>query len=583
MKILRQQKINKIKNRLAKLYGRDSADRLLERFIMLVGRYGVGLDPSPRSSSLWNENDVVLITYADMVQTEGERAFSTLRRFCSKRLKHTISTIHILPFCPWSSDDGFSVIDYRTVDPRYGRWDDVESLGAEFDLQFDVVMNHCSKESSWMRDFVTGIAPARDYFISVPPDSDLSAVVRPRPQPLLQKVSTSDGDKWLWCTFSPDQVDLNWKNPDLLFEFLDILFLYLSKRVRILRMDAIAFLWKEIGTNCLHLPQTHEVIKLLRDILDTVAPGTLLLTETNVPHEENLSYFGNGDEAHIVYNFALPPLLLHSLLRGNGTCLTHWAASLEQPSKNCTFLNFTASHDGIGIRPLQGLLDDEIPWIVEEVKKRGGRISMKANADGTQSPYELNISYFSALSTPEVDGVDELGIARFLCSQAIALSMQGIPAIYFNSITGTPNWIEGVECEGGYNRAINRRKWNRDELDAELDNPESARAKVFTSYHRLLHRRKDHPAFHPSAPMKVHDLGPDYFCFTRTATDEQESILCLFNLTANERKVPISHLEALGVPQTGSARDIFSSSTLRIGPNRNITLAPYQATWLVIR
>ncbi|MBN1403465.1 MAG: hypothetical protein JW942_03230 [Opitutales bacterium] len=583
MKILRQLKMQKIKSRFARLYGRENADRLTERFAMMVGRYGVGIDTQNQTHGpLWDHNDVLFITYADMVRSEGERPLSSLRRFCTKRLKHLISTVHILPFCPWSSDDGFSVIDYRSVAPEYGRWDDVESLGAEFALQFDIVLNHCSAKSSWMRDFVTGIAPARDYFMTASPDADLSAVVRPRPQPLLHKVSTSDGDKWVWCTFSKDQADLNWKNPDLLFEFLDIIFLYLSKRARILRLDAIAFLWKEIGTSCLHLPQTHEVVKLIRDILDTVAPGTLLLTETNVPHEENLSYFGNGDEAHIVYNFALPPLLLHALLRGEGTQLTRWAASLEAPPKGCTFLNFTASHDGIGVRPLQGILDAEIPWIMVEVEKRGGRVSMKANADGTQSPYELNISYLSALSNPEAKD-DEVGRARFICSQAIALSMQGIPAVYFNSVVGTPNWTEGVERVGGYNRAINRRKWDRAELDAQLDNPDSSQGKIFAAYQKMLRRRRDHTAFHPTAEMRVHDIGADYFAFSRHSQDGQESILCVFNLTDKERKIPIARLEALGLPQTGSARDIFSASTLRMGPNRNITLAPYQPAWLMLQ
>jgi len=121
--------------------------------------------------------------------------------------------------------------------------------------------------------------------------------------------------------------------------------------MRIARLDAVAFLWKELGTNCLHLPETHELVKLFRDVCEIVAPRAIILTETNVPHAENVSYFGQGDEAHMVYQFSLPPLLLHAFITGNGQYLTHWASGLEPPPAGCTFFNFTASHDGVGVRP----------------------------------------------------------------------------------------------------------------------------------------------------------------------------------------------------------------------------------------
>lgn len=583
MKLIRKNQLQRIRRRLSRLYGVERADRLVERFAMMIGRYGTGLDVR-HAPERWSANDVVLITYADMVHDEGERPLQTLRRFCTRRLKHLVNTVHILPFSPWSSDDGFSVINYREVAEDYGKWDDVESLGAEFDLMFDLVLNHCSRESGWFRDFVTGIAPARYYFITEDPKTDLSAVTRPRPWPLLNKTSTRNGDAWVWCTFSADQVDLNWENPDVLFEFLDILFLYLSKGVRILRLDAVAFLWKKIGTACVHLPETHEVVKLFRDVLEVVSPGTLLLTETNVPHKENVSYFGRGDEAHIVYNFSLPPLLLQGLLRGDSTHITQWSQGQKNPTRGTTFLNFTASHDGIGVRPLQGILDEEIPWLVDEVKRRGGRVNMRALPDGSQVPYELNITYLSALSFPEAEGEDLLGEARFLCSQAVALAFQGIPAVYFHSIMGTKNWVEGVEAEGGQNRTINRRKWPRPDLAALIDDEATHHHRIFTRYTQMLRRRRDHPAFHPSAPMKTYDLGKAFFCFMRTAIDSSERILCIFNFTAEDQKVPMARFEELGLADPGgTCRDVLSGSTLKTGPNRNFTFTPYQAAWVVMR
>ena len=582
MKLIRKTQLQRIRRRFVRLYGEERAGLLVERFASMIGRYGVGLDTA-HNPERWDENDVVLITYADMVHDVGERPLQTLRRFCTRRLKHLVSTVHILPFSPWSSDDGFSVINYREVAAGYGKWDDVSSLRPDFDLMFDLVLNHCSRESLWFRDFVTGIAPARYYFITQDPRTDLSLVTRPRPWPLLNKTATRDGHAWVWCTFSADQVDLNWENPDVLFEFLDILFLYLSKGARILRLDAVAFLWKTLGTTCVHLPETHEVVKLFRDVLEVVSPQTLLLTETNVPHDENVSYFGKGDEAHMVYNFSLPPLLLHALLRGDSTQLTRWSQAQKNPQRGTTYLNFTASHDGIGVRPLQGILDDEIPWLVDEVRRRGGRVNMRAMPDGSERPYELNITYMSALSFPDTLGDDLAGEARFLCSQAVALSFQGIPAIYFHSLVGTKNWLEGLQKEGAENRTINRRKWAREEIEALIDDETSHHHRVFTRYGQMLRRRRDHPAFHPAAPMKTYDLGPQFFAFMRTSLDGSERILCVFNFTAEDQKVPLSTFEELGLSESGTVRDVLSASTLKTGRNRNLTFGPYQAAWLLIR
>ncbi len=574
MKIIRQTRVDRIRRRLKRLYG-DRAGLLMERFYMMIGRYGVGLK-SPRHRRLWSEKDAVLITYADMVRAENEKPLKVLRRFLNTHCSGAFSALHILPFFPWSSDDGFSVIDYREVNPAYGSWEDVEALGEDFSLMFDLVLNHCSAQSEWFRDFVTGIAPARFYFIPLEPETDLAQVTRPRASPLLTKTQTRDGEAWVWTTFSADQADLNWKNPDVLFEFLDILFLYLSKGARILRLDAIAYLWKNIGTNCIHQPECHQVVRLFRDVLEIVAPYTLLLTETNVPHKENISYFGDGNEAHMVYNFTLPPLLLYSLLRGDGSALTAWAGSLAPPKKGCAFLNFTASHDGVGVRPLQSIIpSEEIDWLAEQTRKRGGRVSMKTDPGGLQSPYELNITYFDALGDPDHP---ELGTARFLCSQAIMLALQGIPAVYFHSLTATPNWEEGVR-HTGQNRAINRRKWEKEEIETLLKDKNSVPARIFSACLRMLRRRAKHPAFHPDGAQQVYDIGPEFFCFTRTSPDGEETILCLCNLTASERTIR----RFPDIPMLRKAKGLYGVISAKIisGNVNSLTLAPYQAVWLL--
>ncbi len=568
-------KLKTIRKRLANLYGVEEADTLLDRFFHMIGRYGVGVNRTNLSSKVISQKDAVLITYADMVSDGKAHPFSTLKEFCTARLKGAFSAIHILPFYPWTSDDGFSVVDYREVDKRYGNWDDVSRLSEEFELMFDLVLNHCSSKSPWFREYVSGIEPGSNYILEGDEEADLSSVVRPRASPLLTPYQTRKGERHVWTTFSADQVDLDWTSPDLLFEFLDIIMFYASLGCRILRLDAVAFLWKEIGTNCLHLPKTHEVIKLIRNFIEVVAPEVLILTETNVPHQENISYFGKGDEAHAVYQFSLPPLLLHGLLKGTAKHVTNWAAHLSPPPKGCHFLNFTASHDGIGVRPLEGILDtDEILSLADEVRGNGGHVSMRKLEDGSEFPYELNATYYGALSHKKDP---ELGKKRFLCSQAVALAMKGIPAVYFHSLCATPNYTEGVK-ETGHNRTINRKKWKSEELETLLEDEESNSGEIFEWYTRVLRRRASCPAFHPDASQKVIELGDEIFAFERRSLDGSQVIICLFNflpheVKSNQKQTLASYLS------NGSVKDLISGGEFSFD-NVSFALRSYQALWL---
>jgi len=513
-----------------------------------------------------------------MIQSNDGTPLSALTVFCNKHLRGTISTVHLLPFYPYSSDDGFSVIDYREVDPEVGTWKDVQRLGSDFKLMFDLVLNHCSAQSAWFKNFQTGIAPDRHYFIEADPTEALSSVVRPRTSPLLTPTNTRQGKTHIWTTFSADQVDLNWQNPDLFFEFLDILLLYLSYGAKIIRMDAIAFLWKKIGTTCLHLPETHEIIKLFRDIVDMLAPDVVLLTETNVPHEENVSYFGNADEAHMVYNFSLPPLVLHALLNSNGEYLTNWAGALEDPPEGCTYFNFTASHDGVGVRPLQGLLpDEELQTLASQIRDRGGHISSKSDSDGKESPYEMNITYYSALADADNQ---QLGITRFLCSQAIALAFRGVPGIYFHSLTATTNNDQGVR-DTGRARTINRYRWNEVELNAQLADTKSHHSIVFDEYLKMLRRRRNYPAFHPDSPMTVYRIAKELFVLSRTSTDGEETVYCLFNLSDKQQSISNARAKKL-LNKSTVYHEILSARTVTIEKNP-LALKPYQAMWLVPR
>lgn len=567
-------KLKRIRKRLVTLYGLEEGDILLDRFFHMIGRYGVGANRSTATSKAVTEKDAVLITYADMVQKEGAHPLSTLKEFCTARLKGAFSAIHILPFYPWTSDDGFSVVDYREVDKRYGNWDDISRFSKEFELMFDLVLNHCSSKSPWFREYISGVEPGSNYILEGDGKADLSAVVRPRATPLLTPYQTRGGERHVWTTFSADQVDLDWTSSDLLFEFLDIIMFYASLGCRILRLDAVAFLWKELGTNCLHLPKTHQVIKLIRNFIEVVAPEVLILTETNVPHPENISYFGKGDEAHAVYQFSLPPLLLHGLLRGTAEHVTNWAVNLDPPPKGCHFLNFTASHDGIGVRPLEGILPtEEILALAEDIRKNGGFVSMRKMEDGSEFPYELNTTYYGALS----DRKDfELGKKRFLCSQAIAMAMKGIPAVYFHSLCATPNYTEGVK-ETGHNRTINRRKWGSEELETLLDNEGGNSGEIFEWYTRVLRKRASCPAFHPEAGQTVLDFGDEVFAFERKSIDGTQTLLCLFNFLRIEAKIDQQEILTVYFPD-GQVKDLISGGEFSI--KDSFALRPYQSLWL---
>jgi sucrose phosphorylase len=388
----------------------------------------------------------------------------------------------------------------------------------------------------------------------------------------------------VWTTFSEDQVDLNFADPRVLLDIIDVLLLYVEKGAEIIRLDAIAYLWKEIGTSSIHLPQTHRVVQLFRDVLDAVAPHVLLITETNVPHEENVSYFGDGaNEAQLVYQFSLAPLVLNAFHSGDAGHLLHWAAGLDTPSKNTTFFNFTASHDGVGVRPAEGILNaDEFQELVTKTKAHDGYVSFKTNPDGSESPYELNISYFDALSDPAKVGQEglEVQVRRFIASQAIMLSLAGVPGIYVHSLLGSRSWRRGVEETGRY-RTINREKLDRAQLEAELDDPTALRHQVLQQYVHLLRVRTSQRAFHPNGRQKILFGDRALFALLRSSPDELEHVLCIHNVSDQDRPFR-ADLKALGADHGGALRDLVGgrSYTVAQDDQLRLTVAPYQVLWL---
>jgi len=559
--------MTKLLSHLTFLYGNDQAPQLLARVEKLIAEYRTRI---PARSGELTEHDSILITYGDQVRSQNEKPLQTLHKFCRKYLTAVVGGIHILPFYPWTSDDGFSVVDYRQIDPELGDWNHVSAM-QNFRLMFDGVINHISSQSEWFQRFLEDDAHYREYFITIEGDPNLSQVVRPRALPLLTSFQTPSGEKRVWTTFSADQIDLNYQNPEVLLEILDILLLYIERGAIFIRLDAIAYLWKEIGTTCVHLPQTHQVIQFLRAALNEVAPYVHLITETNVPHIDNISYFGDGhNEAQLVYNFALPPLTLHTFHTGDARILSDWAKTLTLPSEQTTFFNFLASHDGIGLNPARGILSAaDIDSLVAKTLAHGGLISYKHNADGTQSPYEMNVNYFDALSNPNGNESLDLQVDRFIAAQAIILSLIGVPGIYFHSLFGSRGWLEGVK-QTGRNRTINREKLQLAELQQQLADENSLRSRVFAKYSQLLKARSSISAFHPHGTQTILDLHPSGFAIERVSPDGRSRVLCLQNVSPKQISFSTNYQSAV---------DLVTSQRIQIS---NITLEPYQVKWLRI-
>ena len=564
------------------IYGDEEYDKtvICDRLISLISAHLQHHPPSRPSLShtpenLWTQEDILLITYGDSIRDATRPPLEVLDEFLNTYMAGVVSAVHILPFCPYSSDDGFAVIDYTQVNPELGEWEHIERIAQQFALMVDLVVNHASSKHRWFQEFLRGEQPGCDYFITVDPDVDLSKVTRPRNSPLLYSVQTPNGLKHVWATFSHDQIDLNFTNPDVLLEFIKIATLYLEKGTHFFRLDAIGYLWKEIGTPCIHHRKTHLIVRLLREVFYLLSPKAIIISETNVPNRENLAYFGNRNEAHLIYNFSLPPLLVDALLRGRSDHLKTWMMSMPPAPLGCAYLNFVASHDGIGMRPTEGLFsEEETQTFIHCMKDFGGEISMRSNSDGSESPYEINISLFDAMKGT-VKGKDRWQLQRFICSQIIMMSLEGIPAFYIHSLLATENDYQGY-AKTGRKRSINRHRWEVDALRAQIDDPTSNQSIVLRELSRLMKIRRHQPAFHPNATQYTLHLKRSLFAFWRQSINREQSIFSIHNLTARTQKVV---LQDLNIIVTDPWLDLIGDEPL-LEKQKYFELKPYQSAWI---
>mgnify|MGYP003337287809 FL=1 len=532
------------------------------------------LHASSLLSDQWSEKTTVLITYANSItSTNNMSPLSSLQKFVSSKCQQFIDTVHILPFFPSSSDDGFAVKDYYNIDNEFGDWKDIINISKSFRVMADVVINHGSSEGVWFKNFIKGEGRGHDYFLSFDNTFDITEVVRPRTSPLLNTFDTHDGTRYLWCTFSKDQVDYNFNNPKVINEFVEIILYYLKMGITIFRFDAVAFLWKRIGTSCMNLEKTHEIIRLFRTIIDYLSPYTVLVTETNTPAAENVSYFGNGNEAHWIYNFSLPPILIYSVLIGNASYLEKLTMSMPPSQIGTSYLNFIASHDGIGLRPVETFLTKiEVERFTQLMENNGGKITYRSTNTDVDEPYEINISLFDAMKET-FSKEKKLFIERYICIHTIMMSLEGVPAFYIHSLFGTENDY-ALYQKTGHNRSLNRGKIDYNKMNTEGTNTKES--KIYNKLKELLLIRRNQAAFHPNALQFTLHLGNELYGIWRQSIDKTQSIFCVTNIT--EEIVTLSLLD-INLDDADKWHDLITQKAVEDNIS-NIELKPYQTVWL---
>ncbi len=524
----------------------------------------------------WDESYAVLITYADGVYKKGEATLVTLRELLSKYFGSLSKVVHILPFLKSTSDGGFAVSSHKSIDEKFGSWEDLNSISNKHFLMADLVLNHVSSSHPWVQQFIKCQEPGLSNVFSPSQDLDWKNVIRPRSSSLFSQINTEDGQKQVWTTFGPDQVDLNWLNPKMTVEFLNLIITYLSNGIKWLRLDAVGFIWKESGTTCLHLPKAHSIVKILRILLNDLLKDGVLITETNVPQKENLSYLIPEDEADMAYNFPLPPLLLEAIITSRADILNSWICDWPELPETTTLFNFTASHDGVGLRALEGLMNEQrIKDLLINCEKRGGLVSHRRLSNGVDKAYELNISWWSAMEDPGRDS-NRFQYERFLLTQLFVMSLKGVPAFYLPALLASENDIKNFSMTG-QRRDLNREKFKSENLAAIFKNPESNANKNLRYLRSAMDVRAKLPQFHPQSQME---------CLSKSRSDivvikrgiGSKAIFTIHNMTENKINYRFMDYEFNKLIKNDlNMQDYLTTNKYN---SNNIELDPFQVIWL---
>jgi sucrose phosphorylase len=434
------------------------------------------------------KNQVQLITYVDRL-TGG--SLRDLGRLLSGPLSGAFGGVHLLPFFyPIDgADAGFDPIDHTLVDPRLGTWEDLASLGSKVELMADLIVNHASSLSPQFQDFsaqgrqssCAGMFLTFDrVFPEGATEADLMRIYRPRPGLPFTSATLANGEKrLLWTTFTPQQIDLDVSDSETQ-KYLDAILTRFSRAgVRAIRMDAVGYAVKKPGTACFMIPETFEFIHQLSG--RARALGIEVLVEVHSYYKQQIEIARRVDW---VYDFALPPLVLHALIQSDVSPLVRW---LEVRPRNA--ITVLDTHDGIGVIDVgadstgdPGLLQPgAIDQLVESIHRLSGGQSRQATgaAASNLDLYQVNCTYFDALGRSEV---------LYLIARSIQFFVPGIPQVYYVGLLGGTNDMD-LLAKTGVGRDINRRRYTGPEVAAALQSP------MVTQLIDLIRLRNSHPAF----------------------------------------------------------------------------------------
>ncbi len=564
-----QKKISSILKTIYKpsLNERD-IDHLKDQIIQIIKKFNQN---NSKKKLTISEKTSLVICYGDNINSNQKNSIQVFQNFFKKNLKKYFNAIHFLPFYPSSSDSGFAVKDHYKIEKRIGSWSDIKKISKSSHVMADIVINHSSARGLWFKNFLKKKRPGKDYFLTVNSKFNTTKVVRPRDHKLLKKIDIFRKSDYLWRTFSTDQIDLDFKNPSVLLRFIKIMVHLVSNGVTIFRLDAIAYLWKKNGTNCINLKQTHEIVKLLRLISNLLNVETIIITETNLPEKENLSYFGKNDEANWIYNFSLPPLLIHAFLFENSSYLNKWSKKLPNAKFQNSYLNFIASHDGIGIRPTEGILNKEsLNDFLKRLKKNGSKFSYRKVQNKSKKVYEANITVYDALKKSNTDPNGKFFLERYIAAHAIMISFEGIPAVYFNSLFGKAN-DEAKYVITGNNRDVNRYKWSHKNITKKLSDKTSKQSIFYQNLGKLLEIKRKQKAFHPNAKRLNINLGSKLFCFKRISLDKKQTIISITNCSSVDQYPKLNK-------KYSKWKNIINPKINSL--NESLKLKPFETMWL---
>lgn len=509
-----------VRSAITRLYGPEEAE-----LFQLDHADGASVDLPPASPIA--PNSAILSVYPDHI-SDGGNTLEQLDAFLDERFASAFETLHILPFFPSTGDGGYAVSDHKAVSSRYGTWREIRKLSARFRLIADLVLNHVSSSHFWVSSFLAGDAAFDDFFIELDPKADLRAIERPpRDTPVLSPFKSSLGVRHLWTTFGPDQVDLNYRNPAVLRAIRDIAQSLASEGVSSLRLDAIAYVWKEFGSSCANLPQAADVLRLLRAGLGADRPN--LIAEVDA---ELQGHFLRGDGADFAFRFDLAPCLAHSLVTGKSDCLYRWISSNSGVDFSRSIL-FLANHDSLYLRPQAPILDDrEVDDLVETAIRvgcipvvRGDRIYQ------ISGPLHLMFS-----------GEFEIVCRRIALAMFLLASLPGIPMVYLNTLLAAP--LAALNSEEGP-RSINRYKFGVAEIHHLLQS--TCREKLLARVLGIFSSRRRMNSLAADRPLMPVSCTTNSIIFARGRHDERVYVVA--NLSAsNEEEIyfpaPMVNLES---------------------------------------